>query len=334
MIDHLTQLGAVIIGRNEGDHLRSCLKSVARHVENIVYVDSGSTDSSVTEAQRAGCMVVELDMTFPFSAARARNAGFEKLISHHPQVSLVQFVDGDCEVQDGWLPHAASILDQQDEVAIICGRRRERNPEASIYNRLCDIEWDTPIGDAQACGGDFMAKVAAIAKIGGFNPTAVAGEEPELCYRLRQDDWRIQRIDREMTTHDAGMIRFSQWWHRTKRAGYAFALVSSMHWRGSEKIWAMKLTSILAWALVLPVALLSLSIWASPWFLLGLSLYPLHTLNTYRKMRRVPGLPKSMAAPYATACTVGRFAELLGVIRCWRDLMFKRPRTIIEYKLR
>ena len=64
---------------------------------------------------------------------------------------LVQLVDGDCEVQPGWVAEAAAFLAMRPEVVVVCGRRRERYPEASVYNRLCDREWDTPLGAAGAC---------------------------------------------------------------------------------------------------------------------------------------------------------------------------------------
>ena len=77
------------------------------------------------------------------------------------------------------------------------------HPEASVYNRLCDFEWDTPVGDAEACGGDFLARAAAFGSVGGFDERMIAGEEPELCYRLRRGGWRIHRADHAMTLHDA-----------------------------------------------------------------------------------------------------------------------------------
>src|SRR5664280_804375 len=49
-----------------------------------------------------------------------------------------------------------AFLDLHKNLAVVCGRRRERNPDASIYNRLCDLEWDTPIGETLSCGGDSL----------------------------------------------------------------------------------------------------------------------------------------------------------------------------------
>src|SRR6476620_796178 len=149
---YLQQVGLVAIGRNEGQRLHQCLCSVIGKVAHVVYVDSGSTDGSVEMARSLSVDIVELDLSIPFTAARARNAGFTHLLQVNPQIEFVQFVDGDCEVVEGWLERAQQELESQPKVAVVCGRRRERFPNHSIYNRLCDMEWNTPVGEAKACG--------------------------------------------------------------------------------------------------------------------------------------------------------------------------------------
>ena len=78
------RIGIVVIGRNEGGRLIRCLTSLKEN-KQLVYVDSGSTDSSVIEARRRGAEVVELNMEIPFTAARARNEGFELVRKLYPQ---------------------------------------------------------------------------------------------------------------------------------------------------------------------------------------------------------------------------------------------------------
>src|SRR5882762_4098126 len=165
-----SRLGIVVIGRNEGERLRACLASVTRLAGLVVYADSGSTDGSTETARNLGVVVVALDMSIPFTAGRARNEGFQRLCELAPELSYVQFVDGDCAVVDGWPEAAAEFLDAHPDVAGVCGRRRERYPERSIYNLLCDIEWNTPVGEAKACGGDVMMRVEALGAAKGFRP--------------------------------------------------------------------------------------------------------------------------------------------------------------------
>ena len=216
----MSKIGVVVIGRNEGDRLRRCLAALQLEGMPVVYVDSGSTDSSVALAVGLGVEVVELDPTRPFSAGRARNEGFARYLALQGDVQVIMFVDGDCEIVPGWLSRATHELDARPELAVVCGRRRELCPERSVYNRLADLEWDTPIGLAESCGGDALFRVSDFQAVGGFNPTVKAGEEPELCQRLRQRGRLIARIDEEMTRHDLNMTRFAQWWRRQLRVGY------------------------------------------------------------------------------------------------------------------
>lgn len=191
-------IAAVVIGRNEGERLIRCLRSLQGQVQQLIYVDSGSTDGSAAAARDLGAEVVDLDLSRPFTAARARNAGLAALSSG---IELVQFADGDCELDPGWIGAAADFMQTHPRAAAVCGRRRERFPEASVYNRLCDAEWNTPVGEATACGGDAMMRVAAVYTAGGYREGLIAGEEPELCLRLRRAGWQVWRLDAEMTLH-------------------------------------------------------------------------------------------------------------------------------------
>ena len=116
-------IDAVVIGRNEGNNLLDCLASLQNQVRQLVYVDSGSNDGSVIAARNMGAKVVELDMTLPFTAARARNAGVAEL---QDDCELVQFVDGDCTLDPDWMTAATTFLIDHPDAAVVCGRRRER----------------------------------------------------------------------------------------------------------------------------------------------------------------------------------------------------------------
>lgn len=214
-------LGIVAIGRNEGERLRLCLQSICEFECPTIYVDSNSSDNSVSLARGMSVTALELDPSKPCSAARARHEGFRALLDEHPDLEFVFFVDGDCQVELTWPERAVAYLVEHQEVAAVCGRRREQHPDRSVYNRLCDLEWDTPIGEAAAVGGDAVYRVTAYNEAGGFNASVPAGEEPELCKRIRDRGWKIWRLDAEMTRHDAAMTRFGQWWMRQIRTGYA-----------------------------------------------------------------------------------------------------------------
>jgi len=223
------RIGVVVIGRNEGERLRACLQAIPFGDCAVVYVDSGSTDGSLELARRFGAHGVALDMARPFTAARARNAGVAALLRAAPDVEFVQFLDGDCELARAWLASGLAFLQQHPRVAVVSGRVRERDPQRSVFNRLCDWEWDTPVGEASECGGNALMRLAAFRAAGGFRDELIAGEEPELCVRLRRAGWKVHRIAGEMVLHDAAMTRFAQWWRRTTRSGHAFAEGAWLH---------------------------------------------------------------------------------------------------------
>jgi GT2 family glycosyltransferase len=320
------RIAAVIIGRNEGERLIRCLASLATSKIPLVYVDSGSTDGSVTAASASGAQVICLDMSQPFTAARARNAGLQQAKSAIPDLEFVQFVDGDCEMDPGWIATAMSFLDSQPEVAVAFGRLKEKFPDASIYNRLCDLEWDTPLGESRACGGIAMMRVAALDRTGAFRESLIAGEEPELCVRLRAAGWKIWRIEAPMAMHDAAMTRFSQWWRRALRGGHAFAEGSDLHGAPPEKHWVVETRRAVLWGFVIPLLSLALISAIGPVGLLPLIAYPLQFL------RLALTLAGSHRALRAFFLVLGKFPEALGVIKFHWQRVSGRTGRLIEYK--
>jgi GT2 family glycosyltransferase len=327
-----TRLGVVAIGRNEGNRLVGCLTSVIGCADAVVYVDSGSTDGSVERARGLGVTVVELDRSQPFTAARARNAGFERLVSQEPELVYVQFVDGDCELQPGWLETAARHLEHNPRVGVACGRRRERFPNASPYNRLADMEWDTPVGIALACGGDALIRTRLLRQVGGYSESLIAGEDPELCLRIRQEGFEIVRLDCEMTLHDAAMKSFRQWWRRMNRSGHAYAEALHLQGRAPQRHSIRKVLSIVGWGGILPaLSLLAAPISGGTSLALLLAI-PLLGSRIYRSSVR-RGVPPADARLYAVACTLGKFAEMQGVLTfLWNRLVRRRRSALIEYK--
>ncbi len=324
----VANVGIVVIGRNEGERLSKCLQSVLGRAAPVVYVDSGSTDRSVSMARSFGSYIVELDTRIPFTAARARNEGFARLREVMPHLPYVQFVDGDCEVAAGWLDYAVAFLDSHRNVAVVCGRRRERYPARSIYNKLCDIEWNKPAGEAKACGGDALMRAEVFAKVGRYRADMIAGEEPELCVRLRRAGWRIWRLDREMTLHDAAMTRFSQWWRRTLRGGYAFAKGAYLHGAPPERHCVWESRRAWLWGIWLPLACLAAGLTFEPWGWAAWLIYPLQIL---RQTARNPG-PLGDRTLLALFQVLARFPEGFGQIKFMRDRLLGRQARLIEYK--
>lgn len=325
-------IGVVAIGRNEGERLRRCLRSASAKSERLVYVDSGSTDGSVEFARSMGVEVVCLDTSVPFTAARARNAGILALRQRWPETTFVQVVDGDCEFDQAWIPAAAEFLSVCPRCGVVCGRRRERHPESSVYNMLTDLEWDTPIGEAKSCGGDAMFRLDALDEVGGYRDGLIAGEEPELCVRLRAKGWTVQRLDREMTLHDAAMTRFGQFWKRAKRAGHAYAEGAAIHGRGPDRHGVRGTRSALTWGMILPALAILLA-----WPTLGVSILVfaaawLAQVWRVRKGQLDRGRTSRQATIAAVFTMLVKPAQASGVVLYWRRRWFGQQSRLIEYK--
>ncbi len=316
-------VAAIAIGRNEGERLVTCLASLTRDCAPVIYVDSGSTDGSVEAAKAVGAHVVALDMSVPFTAARARNAGLNALNSLDSEGEFVQLVDGDCELRDGWIAAALAAIGQDDRIAVVCGRRRERFPDATRWNRLTDAEWDTPVGEAIACGGDALIRRAALEEVGGYPDDMIAGEEPEMCFRMRAKDWKILRIDAEMTWHDAALTRFGQWWTRNVRAGHAYAESAHRHGASPERFRVAQTRRALIWGAGIPLVAVLGALLITPWALALFLAWPLQALRLARQ---------GMSLEQAWFLTLGKAAEAKGVLSFHWNRLRGRKRGLIEYK--
>lgn len=318
---------AVVIGRNEGERLARCLDSLAALDLPVVYVDSGSSDGSPALAESKGAVAVTLDPRKPFTAARGRNEGAQRAVALAPQLSYLQFIDGDCILNPDWPGLAERALDGSSDVAAVCGRRREADPSASVYNWVCDREWATPAGEAKSFGGDVLIRADAFAEAGGFRDDLICGEEPELGVRLRAKGWRILRLDAEMTLHDANMHSFRQWWRRAIRSGYGTLRVVHLHSASGEPLWKKDVLRSLLYGLVIPAFALAGAI-AAPVLLFVLLIYPLHFARILA--RESSWTARTIA--YAALMTVGKFAETWGILRYVSDVITGRYSKIIEYK--
>ena len=325
--NNYADIGFVVIGRNEGQRLMACLSSLKDYLPQAIYVDSGSTDNSVKNAQSIGFHVCELDMSIPFTAARARNIGFHQLIQHYPHLKYVHFLDGDCILEPDWIKQALSFIQNNPEIAVVCGRRSEIHPDQSIYNTMCDMEWDTPIGLSKACGGDALFSVSTFIAANGYRDSLIAGEEPELCIRIRQLGFKVWRLDAAMTRHDAAIFKFSQWWKRSKRTGYAYAEGAYLHGSPPENHWVTERNRGLIWALVIPLLCFAAMCY-KPILGLLLCIYPIQIIINAFKYKHLG----KFAFMQSWFFMLGKFSETAGQLKYYYNHMLHKNSQLIEYK--
>lgn len=309
----MSRVGIVVIGRNEGARLEACLRSLIPSGSPIIYADSASTDGSPDLAARFGARVVALDPSRPMNAARGRKEGTDALISLHPAAEYVFYIDGDCVLEPDFLAQAVAFLDSHPRAAAVCGQRFEAHPHASFYNRLSDEEWNTPVGPAEACGGDSLMRIEAVQGAGGFDPDLMASEEPELSARMRAKGWEIWRIDARMTQHDAAIFSFGAYWRRNLRGGVGYYQAWRKTARLGHPINGTTLKRALLWAGIVPGAAILLALFVrNP---LALLLLPIAWALQITRMAIRAGAGNLHNWKVAAVLMLIKPAELLGAAR-------------------
>lgn len=321
------RVSVVVIGRNEGERLVRCLASVMPLGAEVIYVDSASTDGSPERAAALGARVLRVQPARPCAAA-GRNAGWRAATGE-----LVLFLDGDTELHPDFVLRALLVFGDPD-VAVVWGHRRESHPSQSVYVRVLDLDWIYPPGDTEFCGGDALVRRSVLERTGGFDETLIAGEEPELCRRIRASGYRIVHIDAPMTTHDLAICSFRAYWQRAFRAGHAYAEIAERFAGTADPLWQRESrrnlrhgAALLALPLLLVVAYVVHPVAAA--VLVGLAL-----LGLARSARRCAWKTRSWTTRplYAVHSHLQQIPILLGQLAYRRNRRRGVLQQLIEYK--
>lgn len=254
----------VVIGRNEEKNLARCLQSVVRQDRGkIVYVDSRSTDRSVEIARSfAGVEVIVLADDAP-NAAKARNAGWRAATD----ATFVHFVDGDSMLADGWLAHGLKAL-EAPTVGAVFGRFKEMHPDASIYNRMADLDWPTAVGPVETFGGIVLVRRACLQAAGGYDERLRVGEDPALALDIRRQGFTVLQMPQLMALHDIDIHSFRAYWRRNVMVGWSLAEISHRSRGHAVSAWSGR--SLRFGALMLGAfAVLLAAILVTPWAIAG-----------------------------------------------------------------
>lgn len=326
-------LSVVVIGRNEGERLVRCLESVRAMADpggpvELIYVDSASTDSSPERAAALGARVLTVRPERP-SAATGRNAGWRVA-----QAPFVLFLDGDTILHPRFVADSLPEF-QNPKVGVVWGHRREISTDASLYNRVLDLDWIYPPGITEFCGGDALMRREALVEVDGFDASLIAGEEPELCQRLRARGYQILHVDRPMTGHDLAMTRWQQYWRRAVRAGHAYAEVAARFRGTATPLWEADARRNLIRGGVLLLTLV-LGVGGA---LLGSAIIPLLVVGLWLALAVRTALKVGWKSRdpltrflYGLHSHVQQIPILVGQLGYYRDRWRGRRRGLIEYK--
>jgi GT2 family glycosyltransferase len=324
MTDALNKIAVVIIGVNSAAYVQDCIRSVCaadypQELLEIIYVDGGSRDASVELARSCpGVRVIELRDHHP-TPGRGRNAGWRVT-----DAGFVQFLDADTLLDPLWFLTALGYF--TGTVGAVCGRRRERFPDKNIFHKITDAEWRYEYGPCRYFGGDVLVRRETLERTGGFDADLIAGEDPELSYRIRHAGWQILRIDAPMTLHDINMSNLRQYCRRAYRSGYAYAEIGLRLIGKPEKMWLRELIRICGRAL-LPPAVLMLGMLrdlpgAGILFASLALLLPFARLSTFRNNF---SMTLADALAYGTHASLVVYPQFFGVLRYFTGTVVSRP---------
>lgn len=197
------ELSVVIIARNEAAHIGRAIQAVLDNVKawpqtEILLVDSASTDATVEIARCYPISIVRLSPEQFLSAAAGRYIGML-----HTRGALILHLDGDMELEPGWLEQAIPFLAAHPEAAGVDGYYRNlhvRDGRVLSEERMCEGPSDRVSTTRYFCGAALYRR-SALETVGGFNPYLISEEEPELSIRLRHAGFTLNRLPALLCTH-------------------------------------------------------------------------------------------------------------------------------------
>ncbi len=295
--DGTVEVSFVVIGYNEAATLGACLRSVREAASRlgapveIIYVDAGSHDGSIGIAQDAGMDRI-LGGERRRRAAENRNLGFVHARGHY-----IQFVDGDMLLAADWPAAAAAFLEAHPETAAVCGNLREKTQ--GLLHQAMELDWLPRQGPIRHCGGAAMFRRDILERMGGFPEDVLYGEEPCLCWRIRNElHMNIYQIDRTMADHDLGFKGSGDYWRRNVRVGSTYAAIAARFATTSDPLWRREALANLAWAAILVFGGAALAL-GPGWLRLAVLAFALFVVARKTLQTRSRGNPLLLSLVYA-----------------------------------
>lgn len=185
----------IIIGKNEGERLTRCISSVFSFIKKeqineseVIYVDSKSTDDSISRAKALNVNKI-LSITGQCNAAIARNIGAKESSGN-----ILFFLDGDMELIPGFY---SQIVDKEGNLVypFLSGIERDiihtDNGEKQIRIRR---KYQEGVDQYEyITGGLFIIAADLWRKVGGMDTRLRINEDFDLGLRLSKMGFRLCR---------------------------------------------------------------------------------------------------------------------------------------------
>lgn len=180
---------------NDAQSLRRCLsllrkQTISHSLLEIIVVDNGSTDESITVARNFEQVVVVEEPKA--GSYRARNKGLGLARGEY-----VAFIDSDCEPEPTWIANLLAVAELDDQIGIIAGRvelvaeNRARLSPASAYELLFAFDQSRNAQDGICVTANWLSPRRVMQEAGGFPTDAFSGGDTRLSARLSKQGWKV-----------------------------------------------------------------------------------------------------------------------------------------------
>ena len=202
------QLSVCVIGRNEGQHLPACIKSLrqlaALEIDyETIFVDSASTDNSPLIAQSGFDQVLCLAQSPFLNAGAARNVG-----TQHAKGDWVLYLDGDMELAPEILADIGELIRSGQTDDGLCGFTENIYPDGS--RDLNHFRGNFEGSNCRMFGGAVLLPRLKVLEAGNWSCSLYAYEESELYSRLLRCGVNVRWYDHRMVEHKTPTVSLNR----------------------------------------------------------------------------------------------------------------------------
>ena len=200
--------------------IESALRAVAPFGGQVVVADSLSTDRTIEIALQYPVRVVQLVEAAERCCGIAPQLGYQ-----HCSGEYVYLLDGDMELDEGFIKTAIELLDKHPDVAGVGGFIPEiRAMNMQFRGRMKRVERyrAKEPQEAKCLSGGGLYRSSSIDSVGYFSDRNLqAYEEYDLGSRLRLKGWRLLQLPMRAADHYGYMLStLGLLWHKWRRGSY------------------------------------------------------------------------------------------------------------------
>lgn len=228
---HSYKISFIIKALNEENKIASCIQSCLKASENfkseIILVDSVSEDKTVEIAKSYPIKIVQFTHVKDRSCGAAAELGYQCSTGDY-----LFFIDGDMELEEGFVEGALSILLSDERIAGVGGIIRDNS--SRTYSDRKRIEYYDMLDkkvEVSSLGGGGLYRRSAIEVAGCFaNSELKACEELDLGIRLRNKGFKMYRLPSVSVNHtghsESTFQMYQRLWSTGRLTSYAVLLRS------------------------------------------------------------------------------------------------------------